>query len=216
MDFEWLSSLSLYTRVSIWFTLVPVALCIPVLSRMPAARLMLLLFVTGLFTELSSQKAGAGSSYSHYIFLFYSVVECTIFLSIAWFRESCWKSRSLMISLLASTILAVISLSILRTSQWAIAIFNMVYQIIIAVMCGRNLLRRIESGLNASSHAMFGLQLGIFFYCFTTFFLMGVIGVSAMYKLWDPYHNTINIITYIVYACSFWFALRDTRSGLTV
>lgn len=216
MDFEWLSSLSLYTRVSIWFTLVPIALCIPVLLRMPAARLMLVLFVTGLFTELSSQKAGVGSAYSHYVFLVYSIIECTIFFSIARYQEICGKSRSLVVSLFVSVILAAFALSILHTSQWAIAVFNMVYQIMIAVICGRNLLRRIESGLNAPLYAMFCLQLGIFFYCFTTFFLMGIIGVSAMYRLWDPYHNTINIVTYIVYACSFWLAQRDTRSRLTV
>ena len=216
MDFEWLSSLSLYTRVSIWFTLVPIALCIPVLARMPAARLMLMLFVTGLFTELSSQKAGAGSTYSYYVFLFYSVVECTVFLSIAKFQEGCWKSRSLVVSLVTSVILAAFSIVILYNSKWAVAVFNMVYQIIVAVMYGRNLLRRIESGLDASFYAMFGLQLGIFFYCFTTFFLMGIIGVSAMYRLWDPYHNTINIVTYVVYACSFWLAFRDTRSRITV
>src|SRR5690606_4811202 len=97
----------------------------------------------------------------------------------------------------------------------AIAIFNMVYQIVIAAFCGRNLLRKVETTPEPSSDATFWLHFGIFFYCFTTFFLMGIIGVSAKYKLWDPYHNTINIVTYIVYACAFRIAMKDLRSRMT-
>jgi hypothetical protein len=208
MDLEWLSSLSLFTKLSIWTTLLPMAFSLRVIRRFPSAFLMLGLFVAGLFTELSTQKAGSSSAYSEYAFLAYSVLECTVFFHLTYPVKG--LSLALGKSFIVFSFPLLLAAALVSPDMpWTIAVFNMAYQVGISFFAGRYLLRSGEAGVVAPT-PMFWLSLGIFFYCFTTFFLMGIIALTAAHRLWDTYHNTINIVTYLIYTFSFWQAYRMT------
>ena len=64
------------------------------------------------------------------------------------------------------------------------------------------ILQLLEKDAESLQRPIFWLWLGVFFYCFGTFFLMGILG-SKMAGVWYA-HAIINMIAYLIYAMGFW------------
>jgi hypothetical protein len=77
--------------------------------------------------------------------------------------------------------------------------FDTAYEIVVAFLSGFLLLKIAESEGSVASNPFFWLLLGIFFYCFTTFFLMTLLGTEISQKVWWL-NNVLNLITYILFA----------------
>ncbi len=63
------------------------------------------------------------------------------------------------------------------------------------------ILQIIETHRNVGSSIRFWILLGIFFYCFTTYFVMGLL-VTKLAKVWYL-HNIVNITTNLIYGFGF-------------
>jgi hypothetical protein len=211
MDVLCLSSLSVYTRISIWSTLVPIACALLTIRRVVLARAMSFLLLAGLATELSTLCIGPMTSFSNYAFLFYSILECAVFFAVINDRLSPFAGTMAMLVFTGTLLFG--SYLFTPNIHWLIAIFNMAYQVVIAFLAGRYLLKEIEQSEAATERTGFWIVLGIFFYCFATFFLMGTIALTSADWVWDPFHNTINMATYGIYAFGFWKAYRPRPRG---
>lgn len=77
------------------------------------------------------------------------------------------------------------------------------YEVIASFLSGFALLYLAEDEDNLFKNASFWFFLGIFFYCFCTFFIMSLLGSYLSLNLW-PLNNIINIITYILYSVGLW------------
>lgn len=77
--------------------------------------------------------------------------------------------------------------------------FETIYEIVVSFLSGFLLLKIAESEGSVISNPFFWLLLGIFFYCFSTFFLMTLLGTEISQKVWWL-NNVINMITYIAFA----------------
>jgi hypothetical protein len=78
-------------------------------------------------------------------------------------------------------------------------LFDTTYEIIAAFLSGFALLQLIEKEETVLSLPRFWILLGIFFYCFCTFFIMGFLNTLLAQKIWFL-NNIINIITYGFYS----------------
>lgn len=76
--------------------------------------------------------------------------------------------------------------------------FDTIYEIAVAFLSGFALLTMTETETSTSSPYLW-LLLGMFFYCFCTFFLMALLGTELSQKIWFM-NNIINNITYILYS----------------
>lgn len=81
-------------------------------------------------------------------------------------------------------------------------------------IAGFVLLELIENKRGDGLPLVFWLVFGIFFYHFSTFFVMGMITTSTGNKIWWL-HNAVNITTNIIYALGFWVC-RDEFAAAKV
>jgi hypothetical protein len=84
----------------------------------------------------------------------------------------------------------------------SIPIFKTSTQIIEAFGAAFCVLQLLERDASATQRPVFWFWLGIFFYCFSTFFLMGVLG-TKMAGVWFA-HAIVNMIAYLIYSVGFW------------
>jgi len=77
--------------------------------------------------------------------------------------------------------------------------FDTIYEIAVAFLSGFLLLKIAESEGSVAGNPFFWLLLGIFFYCFSTFFLMMLLGTEISQKVWWL-NNVINVLTYVLFA----------------
>ncbi|MCH6235121.1 hypothetical protein [Cognataquiflexum rubidum] len=82
-------------------------------------------------------------------------------------------------------------------------LFDPFYEISIAFMAGFVLLQMVEKEDSVSDKPMFWIFLGIFFYCFSTFFIATFLNTDLSEKLWFL-HNIFNITTYGFYTVGLW------------
>lgn len=87
-------------------------------------------------------------------------------------------------------------------------VFDPVYQVIAAFSAGFVLLEIVERNLKPQQMPAFWILLGIFFYCFCTFFVLGLMNTILGQKLWWL-HNIFNITAYGLYAVGFWKCKRE-------
>lgn len=79
----------------------------------------------------------------------------------------------------------------------AMAIYMTTAQIFVAFGACFSLLQLVEAKIEIAKQLIFWLLLGVFFYCFGTFFFMGIL-ISKLGKIWYA-HNIINITTNLIY-----------------
>ncbi|MCB0488195.1 MAG: hypothetical protein R2820_13935 [Cyclobacteriaceae bacterium] len=92
------------------------------------------------------------------------------------------------------------------------ALFNASYEIIGSFLAGFALLNLIEHGEQPRSSSTFWFLTAIFFYCFSTFFLMTLLETFLAIRVWFL-NNIFNNITYLLYAVGFWVFLRVRLKG---
>ncbi|MBX2894838.1 MAG: hypothetical protein KF763_05330 [Cyclobacteriaceae bacterium] len=83
-----------------------------------------------------------------------------------------------------------------------IPVFKTSTQIVEAFGAAFCILQLLEREADATQRPVFWFWLGIFFYCFSTFFLMGILG-SKMVGVWYA-HAIINMLAYLIYTIGFW------------
>jgi hypothetical protein len=81
-------------------------------------------------------------------------------------------------------------------------LFKTSTQIVEAFGAAFCILQLLEKDPDSTQRPVFWLWLGVFFYCFSTFFLMGILG-SKMAGVWFA-HAIINIVAYLIYAWGLW------------
>jgi len=82
-------------------------------------------------------------------------------------------------------------------------IFDLYYEISFSFLAGFVLLEMVEKEDSVSDQPMFWIFLGIFFYCFCTFFIATFLNTELSQKLWFL-HNIFNIITLGFYTVGLW------------
>lgn len=79
----------------------------------------------------------------------------------------------------------------------SISIYKSTSQVFVAFGACYCILQLVEQSPAALQTKIFWILLGVFFYCFSTFFVMGIL-VSKLAKVWYA-HSIVNIITNIIY-----------------
>lgn len=86
------------------------------------------------------------------------------------------------------------------------ALFDTSYQIAISFLAGFALLKMAEKEDQIVAVPMFWILCGVFFYCFSTFFIFIIksrLNQDLANRLW-PVHNLVNIFTYLLYSIGLW------------
>lgn len=81
------------------------------------------------------------------------------------------------------------------------SVFKSATQILFAFTASYVILRMVEKTEGVSRVMGFWVLLGIFFYCFTTYFIMGLLA-TALSNAW-VIHNIINVATNLIYVAGF-------------
>lgn len=81
--------------------------------------------------------------------------------------------------------------------------FIVAYEVIISFLAGFGLLELAEKETHLLYSWRFWFLMGVFFYCFCTFFVMAFLGKELLFSLW-PINNMINILTYLFYCLGWW------------
>jgi hypothetical protein len=172
-------------------------------------RLFLFFLLIGLCTDLSMYylRETGQSEYLPMVFTVYSLIESIVFY---WMILENAKSKPLKLilkSFLFVTILFWIlihALSYLAVlAQKPGQLFDPFYEVAVAFTAGFTLLLMVENEKSISAMPDFWILLGIFFYCFCTFFIMGFLNTLLSQKIWFL-NNIFNIISYLFYAIGFW------------
>jgi len=82
------------------------------------------------------------------------------------------------------------------------ASFDVIYEVLVSFLAGFSLLRWAESDDAIGSSYGFWLTVGIFFYCFCTFFIMFFLETVMASRLWFL-NNIFNVIAYVFYVIGF-------------
>ncbi|MFM9839497.1 MAG: hypothetical protein ACKVOQ_14605 [Cyclobacteriaceae bacterium] len=172
-------------------------------------RLFLFFLLIGLCTDVSMYylRETGQSKYLPIVFTIYSLIESIVFY---WMILENAKSKPLKLilkSLIFVTILFWILIHVLSflalLEQKPGQLFDPFYEVAVAFMAGFTLLQMVESEDAISRMPNFWILLGIFFYCFCTFFIMGFLNTLLSQKIWFL-NNIFNIISYLFYAIGFW------------
>jgi hypothetical protein len=144
------------------------------------------------------------------IFNIYSLIEANVFL---WFvvesLSLCIQKRLYRIILLFLSVSWAICFFLsfyIQSGGSPSGIFVALYEVIISFMAGMALLKIIETNHSIIDIPKFWILLGIFFYCFCSFFIMGFLETIAAQRVWFV-SNGINLVTYIFYSIGL-FKLR--------
>ena len=165
-----------------------------------------------MFTMVQMQQF----AHLHHVYNFYSLIECMFFY---WFLNRNASSGALVnvvkILILVTVIFWLLFVVTFPTMLFrmgiASRIFDTVYEICVAVYAGFLLLQFVEKKPNVIEQPVFWMVLGIFFYCFCTFFIMGLLHTIVSHEIWFL-NNIFNILTYLLYAIG--FSRLDRRSPL--
>jgi hypothetical protein len=142
------------------------------------------------------------------IFNFYSLIESLVFFlftlrNIRWY----WlRSINKILLILAPFFwLFFIQLypEILFAEKTAGQAYGTIYEICAAFLSGFALLQMVEKEESLLSSFGFWILLGIFFYCFCTFFIMGFLNTILSQQIWFL-NNIFNILTYGFYSIGLW------------
>jgi len=94
----------------------------------------------------------------------------------------------------------------------AMAIYMSTVQVFVAFGACFSLLQLVEAKTEVTEQLIFWILLGVFFYCFCSFFFMGIV-VSKLGKIWYA-HNVVNTLTNAIYFIGFLKA-KNFKASLT-
>lgn len=100
----------------------------------------------------------------------------------------------------------------LYLSGEAFGIFKMITEVLISIGACYALLGIIEQRKSWSSTVDFWILLGVFFYNFSTFFVVGFIDSLLGFKLWNI-HNLLNVVTNVIFFVGFLKSGRPSKSA---
>ncbi len=195
--------------ISIWGITIPLMIG---LIHFKAAgfqfRLFVFFLVVGLFTDITMYCLRGTSNSYHLrdILNGYSLVEACFFLWLTYNNTSVKLLKRISKSLLIVTPLFWLLLMIIRSGKMNTSpgqVFDPFYEVSVAFLAGFILLQIVEQDTTLDKNPIFWILLGIFFYCFCTFFIMGFLNTLLSQKIWFL-NNIINIITYIFYSVGLW------------
>jgi hypothetical protein len=97
------------------------------------------------------------------------------------------------------------------------SLFDATYQVIISFATGFILLDYAEKELDMIRFPLFWIFAGIFFYCFSTFFIFAIkliVAESIANQIWFV-HNIVNIFTYVFFCLGFgeYFSIGRSRAS---
>ncbi|MEJ0057595.1 MAG: hypothetical protein WDN75_19300 [Bacteroidota bacterium] len=92
---------------------------------------------------------------------------------------------------------------LLATWSSSSAPFDTSYEVIVSFLGGFILLQMVEKETSVLSSGIFWLTLGIFFYCFCTFYFMAFIETMIGQKIWFL-NNIFNTLSYGLYSVGLW------------
>lgn len=146
------------------------------------------------------------------IYGLYSLAEALVFLGFIRYSSGNlllkrFVSLMWVLSLLHWLGLTIFSLATPASNFLISAVFDPVYQVIAAFLAGFVLLEIVEKNPKPLQMPAFWILLGIFFYCFCTFFILGLVNTILGQQLWWL-HNIFNITAYGFYAVGFWVCRR--------
>ncbi len=198
---DWLKYLSIFSVI------VPILFSLLTIKTDGFTFHLFLFLCIGLSAELIMEFGGMTKEDKFVVFDIYCLVECTFFFwIISSYVDFLFKSllRLFFIISLPVWIICLYLIPILFFTEIpGIALFNLAYEVVISFLAVHVLLKFIEGEKQVSAIPAFWFFLGMFFYCFTTFFLMSFIDSSVGKKIWWA-HNVFNMITYLFYSISLW------------
>lgn len=202
-------SYPLLTLISIFFVFIPMALSARAFKTLMLARVMFFLFVIGFMTELFMTLDSTHFFLRDRVFDLYCLVECSLFIWIVRQRVNMLTRSSFLkgalLFALPLWLLCLFVYPFIGFSVSGTALFNMLYEVVIAFYAGMELLKMVESKTELTSSPPFWILVGIFFYCFSTFFLMSLLNTGITRDIWYV-NNIINIVTYTIYTVGLWQA----------
>ncbi len=195
---------------SVCSTLFPLVVCILIIKKGSwEFRLFFLFLIIGFLTDFSmySLKMAQNYEYMEIFWSIYSLVEATFFYWLL-SRYVLSKFKSALSVLYLITFFYWIVLAVLRismgTDYFSVGqLFDPVYEVSISFISGFILLQMAEKEDSISDKPMFWIFIGIFFYCFSTFFIAAFLNTELSKDLWFL-HNIFNIITLGFYTFGLW------------
>lgn len=168
-------------------------------------RLFLFFLLYGFLADIFVGMILPPNQLSYFIFKSYSVFEAVF---LFWFimRVDFSKRHHSVIKILLIIAVAVwfVTNYILVGRDELSNLFDPFYEIIISFYSGYFILQIIEMPGNGKVNLpVFWFLVGIFVYCFCTFFITMFLSTSVQNKVWFL-HDIINVVIYLIYAKAFW------------
>ena len=205
--------------ISTYSGLIPLIAGIIVFKRVGISfRLLLFLLLYGFLTDsFVGYLYNAGEiNFSRFLFNIYSPVEA-VFFSLFFYKTDCFKIiRQIAFSGIFIWPLIWFFLDIdLKTLHWVDTPYNgtfvSAYEIVIASLSTACILHLTTTGEILFKSPLFWSFLGIFIYCFCTFFINALVQTNVMNEIWFL-HNIINIITCLIFIIAFLVAGKAAKS----
>jgi hypothetical protein len=204
---------------SVYATLIPIFVCILILKKDSRdIWLFSLFFIIGFFTDVSMynlKKAGI-TEYQEIFSALYSLVEATFFYWLIWINVDLKFKNAIRIWYFISVFywigLTFVKMGIGPEGFSVSQFFILAYEVPVAFISGFILLQMVEREDTVSDKPMFWIFLGIFFYCFSTFFIAIFLSTELSIKLWFL-HNIFNIITLGFYTVGLWKYYKIQKMG---
>lgn len=209
-------NIKIISMLAILFPILVCALTFKKGSR--EIRLFFLFLFIGLFADLTMYffgQIGLGDK-NKFVYNFYSLIEALFFIYLIKTYVKNVKAKVLANTLFIFTPIFWVSLQVLRwffpvQQYYPGLVFDLYYEISFSFLAGFVLLEMVEKYDSVSDKPMFWIFLGIFFYCFCTFFIATFLNSELSKNLWFL-HNIFNIITYGFYTVGLWkyFKIQKT------
>jgi len=202
-------SLGVLQIISIWGVVIP--LVIGLLNFRKGEfqfRLFVFFLLAGFCTDITMYFVLV-SSYSYYlgdILYCYSLIEACIFFWVCYHNASQKLLKRISLVLLISTPFLWLLLLIARSGLQNITpgqVFDPFYETCVAFLAGLIILQIVEQDYAIGRNPLFWILMGMFFYCFCTFFIMGFLNTLLSLKIWFL-NNIINLITFVFYSIGLW------------
>lgn len=173
------------------------------------SRLFLFFLVIGFITDATMRvmRLANQAQFGIHIYNIYSLIEALFFF---WYIRQ--KTDSVQLRKVSNIVLyATIPFWILCHTAYKVwmegkaspsALFDITYEILAAFLTGFVLLQLAESTQDITRSRIFWFTMGIFFYCFCTFFIMGLLQTQIVLKIWFM-NNIINLISYGFFTVAF-------------
>lgn len=195
---------------SVWATLFPIFLCILIIKKGSRdIRLFFLFFVIGFLTDVSMFGLKMANNYQYFesFSSIYALVESSFFYWLIW-KNVDLKFKTAVrtlyfISFFYWIVLTFVKVGIDPDGFSVSQYFILAYEIPVSFLSGFILLQMVEKENSISDKPMFWIFVGIFFYCFCTFFIATFLSTELSIKLWFL-HNIFNIITLGFYTVGLW------------